>query len=88
MQKFIGQSPWDHRPLIAELAEQIGRELGEPDGVLVFDPSAFKKQGKAFGRRGTAMVLGVWGRSTTARWACIWVMFRASSTPWWTCGCI
>jgi SRSO17 transposase len=46
MQKFIGQSPWDHRPLIAELAEQVGRELGEPDGVLVFDPSAFKKQGK------------------------------------------
>lgn len=46
MQKFIGQSPWDHRPLLAELAEQIGRELGEPDGVLVFDPSAFKKQGK------------------------------------------
>lgn len=46
MQKFIGQSPWDHRPLIAELAAQIGRELGEPGGVLVFDPSAFKKQGK------------------------------------------
>jgi len=46
MQKFIGQSPWDHRPLIAELAGQVGRELGEPDGVLVFDPSAFKKQGK------------------------------------------
>jgi SRSO17 transposase len=46
MQKFIGQSPWDHRPLIAELAEQVGMELGEADGVLVFDPSAFKKQGK------------------------------------------
>ena len=46
MQKFIGQSPWDHRPLIAELAQQVGMELGEPDGVLVFDPSAFKKQGK------------------------------------------
>jgi SRSO17 transposase len=45
MQKFIGQSPWDHRPLIGELARQVGRELGEPDGVLVFDPSAFKKQG-------------------------------------------
>jgi len=27
-------------------AETIGVELGEPDGVLVFDPSAFKKQGK------------------------------------------
>jgi len=45
MQKFIGQSPWKDRPLIAELAQQVGRELGEPDGVLVFDPSAFKKQG-------------------------------------------
>lgn len=46
MQKFIGQSPWQDRPLIGELAQQIGRDLGEPDGVLVFDPSAFKKQGK------------------------------------------
>jgi SRSO17 transposase len=46
MQKFIGQSPWDDRPLIAELARQVGVELGEPDGVLVFDPSAFQKQGK------------------------------------------
>jgi SRSO17 transposase len=46
MQKFIGQAPWDHRPLIRELARQVGAELGEPDGVLVFDPSAFPKQGK------------------------------------------
>jgi SRSO17 transposase len=45
MQKFIGQSPWDDRPMIAELVRQIGAEIGEPDGVLVFDPSAFKKQG-------------------------------------------
>ena len=47
LQKFIGQSPWNDRPLVGELARQIGVELGEPDGVLVFDPSAFKKQGKA-----------------------------------------
>jgi SRSO17 transposase len=46
IQKFIGQSPWDDRPLIGELAAQVGTALGEPDGVLVFDPSAFKKQGK------------------------------------------
>src|SRR4051794_30400859 len=43
LQKFIGQADWDHRPLLAELARQVGAELGEPDGVLVFDPSAFPK---------------------------------------------
>ena len=31
--------------IVAELARQVGAELGEPDGVLVFDPSAFPKQG-------------------------------------------
>jgi SRSO17 transposase len=45
LQKFIGQAPWDHRPLLGELARQVGQELGEPNGVLVFDPSAFVKQG-------------------------------------------
>jgi SRSO17 transposase len=47
LQKFIGQSPWDHKPLLTELVRQVGRELGEPDGVLVFDPSAFPKKGAA-----------------------------------------
>jgi SRSO17 transposase len=45
LQKFIGQAEWNDRLLIAELARQIGTELGEPDGVLVFDPSAFPKKG-------------------------------------------
>jgi SRSO17 transposase len=47
LQKFLGQAPWSHRPLLAELARQVGAELGEPDGVLVFDPSAFAKHGVA-----------------------------------------
>ena len=45
LQKFIGQVGWDHKPLIHELARQVGERLGEPDGVLVFDPSAFAKKG-------------------------------------------
>ena len=45
LQKFIGQSAWDHQPLLTELTRQVGNELGEPDGVLVFDPSAFAKKG-------------------------------------------
>jgi len=47
LQKFIGQALWDDGLLLEELAAQVGRELGEADGVLVFDPSGFKKQGKA-----------------------------------------
>jgi SRSO17 transposase len=45
LQKFIGQADWDHRPLLRELARQVGQQLGEVDGVLVFDPSSFPKQG-------------------------------------------
>jgi SRSO17 transposase len=45
LQKFIGQHPWVHQPLISELARQVGTELGEPDGVIVFDPSSFPKKG-------------------------------------------
>lgn len=46
LQHFIGCAEWDHQPLMMELARQVGEELGEPDGVIVFDPSAFPKQGK------------------------------------------
>jgi len=45
LQKFIGQAPWDHCPLLRVLTRQVAAELGEPDGVLVFDPSAFPKKG-------------------------------------------
>jgi SRSO17 transposase len=45
LQKFIGQGDWDHGPVVTELARQVGGALGEPDGVLVFDPSAFPKKG-------------------------------------------
>src|SRR3982750_4096695 len=44
---FVGSSTWDHRPLIRELAGQVGREIGTPDGVIVFDPSGFAKKGDA-----------------------------------------
>jgi SRSO17 transposase len=47
LQKFIGQVPWDHRPHLLELARQVGAEIGEADGVIVFDPSGFAKKGNA-----------------------------------------
>jgi SRSO17 transposase len=47
LQNFLGLSAWDHRPLLDELAYQVGERLAEPDAVLVFDPSGFAKKGTA-----------------------------------------
>jgi SRSO17 transposase len=47
LQHFVGSSAWDHRPLLHELARQVGRALGSPEGVIVFDPSGFAKKGTA-----------------------------------------
>jgi SRSO17 transposase len=45
LQTFIGTAPWEHRPLLQELARQVGKTLGESDGVLALDPSSFPKKG-------------------------------------------
>jgi SRSO17 transposase len=45
LQKFISQAPWDHEPLLMELARQVGAALGTPNGVIVFDPSGYPKRG-------------------------------------------
>ena len=46
MQEFIGTAPWDHRPLLTVLVRQVVEQLGEPDGVIAFDPSSFPKRGR------------------------------------------
>lgn len=45
LQNFVGQIPWDDKPLLDTLARQVGENLGEPDAVIVFDPSGFAKKG-------------------------------------------
>jgi len=45
IQRFIGYAEWDHKPLLDELARQVAAEIGEADGVIVFDPSGFPKKG-------------------------------------------
>ena len=45
IQEFIGTAPWDHRPLIQVLVGQVANRLGEPDGIIAFDPSSFPKRG-------------------------------------------
>src|SRR5262245_21206128 len=45
LQAFIGTAPWDHRPLIEVLVPQVVQRLGQPDGIIAFDPSSFPKRG-------------------------------------------
>ena len=45
LQRFVGSVPWDHRPLLEQLARQIGSQLREDNAVIVFDPSGHKKCG-------------------------------------------
>src|SRR5712691_6316015 len=45
IQDFIGTAPWDHRPLITVLVGEVVERLGEPDGIIAFDPSSFPKRG-------------------------------------------
>jgi SRSO17 transposase len=45
IQDFIGTVAWDHRPLVAVLVGQVAARLGEPDGIIAFDPSSFPKRG-------------------------------------------
>jgi SRSO17 transposase len=45
LQMFIGQNPWEHQPLLTELARQVGTSIGAAAGVIVFDPSSFAKKG-------------------------------------------
>jgi SRSO17 transposase len=45
LQTFVGTAPWQHTPLLTELAHQVGKTLGEPDGILALDPSSFPKKG-------------------------------------------
>ena len=46
LQWFVGTSDWDPSPLRDELVSQVGKTLGDEDGVIVFDPSGFPKSGR------------------------------------------
>jgi len=56
LQDFIGTALWDHRPLVQVLVGEVVERLGEPDGIIAFDPSSFPKRGDACGGGETAMV--------------------------------
>jgi len=45
VQHFVGAGRWDDEAVMAELRRHVAAEDGDPDGVLVLDPSGFPKSG-------------------------------------------
>ena len=43
-QARLGTAPWDHHLVIAVLIAQVVERLGEPDGIIAFDPSSFPNE--------------------------------------------
>jgi SRSO17 transposase len=45
LQHFISEGVWDDRAVLERHAEEVSKDLGEADGVLIIDGSDFAKQG-------------------------------------------
>jgi len=45
IQFFVGSGKWNDEAVMAEVRRHVVQSLGDPQGVLVFDPSAFPKKG-------------------------------------------
>lgn len=46
LQMFVGQGAWDDESIGSAMRRHVAEELGEPDGVIVLDPSGFPKKGQ------------------------------------------
>jgi SRSO17 transposase len=47
VQSFVGAGKWDDEAVMSELRRHVAEEIGDADGVLVVDGSAFPKKGNA-----------------------------------------
>ena len=45
VQHFVGAGLWDDEAVMAEIRTDVGEQLGDADGVLIVDGSAFPKKG-------------------------------------------
>jgi hypothetical protein len=94
-QHCISNSPWDNKPVLAQIGRDADRLLGgKPSSCLIIDESSFAKPSGL--TRGRAIVRWVWHgsgwggwvRSTTARWRCLACCPMDSAMLPLTCGSI
>jgi hypothetical protein len=60
-QHFISSSPWDYKPVAAQINQDADRFLsGKPTSCLVIGESSFRQSGRSFGGCGAAVVEAAW----------------------------
>jgi SRSO17 transposase len=45
MQRFVSDVVWDENKILSNYRSMVGEDLGEPNGVLIFDETGFVKKG-------------------------------------------
>ena len=45
MQRFVSDAPWDEEKMLVKFRSLVNNDLGEQDGVLIFDERGFLKKG-------------------------------------------
>lgn len=46
LQQFVNQSPWEYKPVMKKLREEMIKKYGSSEGVLILDDTALPKKGK------------------------------------------
>lgn len=46
MQRFVSDIVWDEKKMLSKYRSIVNDDMGDPEGVLIFDESGFRKKGK------------------------------------------
>ena len=83
MQRFISDGVWDEDQMRWQYHHVVADEMGDGDGVLIFDETGFVKKGNdSAGVAGSTVAR--WGRWKIVRSGSLPAMPRAMAMPWWT----
>ncbi|MCP4150531.1 MAG: IS701 family transposase [bacterium] len=45
MQRFVSEAEWDDKNLLIKYRNEVNTDMGDPNGVLIFDETGFQKKG-------------------------------------------
>ena len=83
LQRFISDVRWEKTQMMWNYHQLVADEMGEPDGVLIFDESGFVKKGNE--SVGVArQYCGTLGKVEIVRWGSLPGMLHGRAMPWWT----